>query len=314
MDINLFNNAAILVAKHLRATPLMGLTMSDERVFLKLENQQVTGSFKARGALNRIASLSKGERSIGVVTASTGNHGMGMANACKELRVKGKVYLPEIVIDSKHAKLKALGIETELLGSDSLQTELLAKKIARQEGKVWISPYNDLAVVAGQGTIALEIIEELPDVKRVFVTVGGGGLISGIGSVMKKLKPDVEIIGCQPLHSPEMYASVKAGKIISIEDSKPTLSDGSAGGVEEGSITFDICKNVVDRWELITENEIEHAVALAHEQAGEKIEGAAGVALAAWLRDCSKTDRDVVVICGGNIDSTIWEQIIAKSE
>ncbi len=283
-------------------------------MLLKLENRQITGSFKARGALNKIASLSDENRDKGVVTASTGNHGMGVANACKALNVKGKVYLPEIVVASKHNKLKKLGIDTELLGKDSLETEIKAGQLAREQGQVWISPYNDEAIVAGQGTVAIEILEQHPEVQRVFVTVGGGGLISGIGEVLKALKPEVEVIGCQPLNSPEMYASIKAGVIITIDEPQATLSDGSAGGVEDGSITYEICKEVVDRWELVKEEEIEQAIRLAHTECDEVIEGAAGVALAAWVRDTNKTPHDVVVICGGNIDPDIWNQIISKPE
>ena len=312
MNLDTFKSSYRLLREHLKLTPLRRVSYEGHDVYLKLENQQITGSFKARGALSKLGSLSEGDRSKGIVTASTGNHGMGVANACDVLDVSGTVYLPEIVVKSKRAKLDALGIDTALLGKSSLETEIAAKAIAQESLKAWISPYNDVDVIIGQGTIAIEFLEQYPEVKRVFVTVGGGGLVSGIGSVLNLVNPDIEIVGCQPLNSPEMFASIRAGEIVSIQDSKPTLSDGSAGGVEDGSITFEICKRVVDRWELISEDEIRSAIRIAYNTFGEQIEGAAGVALAAWMRDSAKTDGDVVVICGGNIDPDILQRILSE--
>ncbi len=273
------------------------------KVLLKLESEQHTGSFKARGSLNKILSLSEREKSQGVITASTGNHALGFARALEIGSANGSVYLPE---NASQAKIKALEYyDVELLfhGKDSLSAEMHAREQARQQKKVWVSPYNDPKVIGGQGTIGIELMEGCDQLDQVLVTIGGGGLISGIGSWLKSKRPRTRIIGCQPANAPEMTMSLEAGRIIGLDQPMETLSDGSAGGIEEGSITFPICQEVVDDSILVSEEEIAKAIkfmAMTHHKI---VEGAAGVAVASLLKhpDRFKDQTVAIIICGSNI-------------
>ncbi len=200
----------------------------------------------------------------------------------------------------------------DFIDGTSLDAELAGKTKSKKENGEWVSPYNDPDIIAGQGTIGLEIIEQLPTVDAVFVTVGGGGLISGISTVLKDYNPDIQVIGCQPSNSAEMAMSVKKGKIVDVPY-KETLSDGSAGGIEPGAITFPMCQQLIDDFILIDEDQIRDAIKWAWTEHVQKIEGAAGVALAGF-RKYSKNQQfsfPVIVICGGNIEQPIWEEIIS---
>ena len=199
---------------------------------------------------------------------------------------------------------------------DCLETEKKARSVAEVEGYCYISPYADLQIIAGQGTIGKEIENDLPDVDVVFVTVGGGGLICGIGSYLKSYKKDVEIVGCLPANSPVMYESIKAGRVVDVPCYE-TLSDGSSGGIEEDSVTFPLAQKVVDRWILVDEEEIADALYLMLDKHCKIIEGAAAVALASFLKHCNEYvgKNVVVVICGGNISIEKLSMVINnKSE
>lgn len=275
------------------------------KVWLKLENLQHTGSFKVRGALNKLLSLSPEQLAKGVVAASSGNHGAGMAWGLSRLGAKGIVFVPEGASETKIEAIRCLGAEVRIYGRDGVGTEVYARQYADEYKLSYVSPYNDPDVIAGQGTIGIEIALQMsglvqPDV--VFVTVGGGGMISGIASHMKSVYTKVQIVGCQPENDAAMLASVRAGRIIEIK-AKPTISDGSAGGLEPGAITFDLCRRLVDTWVTVSEAEIRAAMRafLESEQGG--LEGAAGVALAAFLKTAEqyKGKTVVIVICGANI-------------
>lgn len=306
--------AASRIGPHIVRTPVVEYpapASASGRVLLKLENHQHTGAFKARGSLNKLMTLDEDERMAGVVTASTGNHGLGMARACQITGVEGTIYLPASTIAAKLARLRSMEAPIEMYDGSWLETERYAKKIARELRKTWISPYNDPAVVAGQGTIGLEILEQVPDVSRVLVAVGGGGLISGVAMAIKSARPDVRIIGCQPENAPEMSLSVRAGEIVELEAEKPTLSDGTLGGVEAGSITFGICRGYVDDWVLVTERQIARAMAEVYDALGMRIEGSAGVAVAGLRKVEEGGGTDVVIICGGNIDERAFEAAVS---
>lgn len=294
------------IKSHLIDTPIV--FDSIHNVWLKCENKQKTGSFKWRGALAKLSLLPSGQT---IVTASTGNHGLGVAKAADQFGLKKKIFIPASAAPKKIEKLTALGVDLVQVDGDSLDAEIAGKKYAAANRLSWVSPYNDADVISGQGTIGLEITGAIPKVDRMYVTVGGGGLISGIASWMKFHSPATEIIGCQPVHSPEMYLSIQAGFVVSAPDALPTLSDGSAGPLEEDSITFDICMDVIDRFILVTENEIEDAIYYAYKEHDLTVEGAAGVALAAAMKDKNRDTADisVVVLCGGNIDPLIHKQI-----
>lgn len=306
------------IRSHIRETPLeYSFPLSNIlgiNVYLKLENLQFTGSFKVRGALNKIMSLTKDDRSRGVITASTGNHGMGVAYALKALGEKGIVCLPEIASKQKIEMLKNYGMEIIFFGSECAQTEIHARNISQKKNTVYISPYNDPQIIGGQGTIGLELNRQLDQVDAVFIAVGGGGLISGIAGCLKESGQNTRIIGCSPENSPNMHESVQAGKIVESQD-LPTLSDGTAGGMEPDAITFALCQKYVDDWLLISEDEIKNAMKMIFEQHRLVIEGSAGVAVAGLIQskeklDLSKEANVVIVICGGNVDINKFKEIV----
>lgn len=282
-------------------------------VYLKLESEQVTGSFKARGSLNKLKWIREQNFDAMPVTASTGNHGLGFARACYLLGMKGKVFLPKNAVSSKVDAIKAYEVELEFHGDDPFTTEKFARNTAEENGWIYVSPYNDPQVVAGQGTIGIEILEHLTNPDNILVTVGGGGLISGIGTYLKKKLPATKIIGCQPENSPEMSVSVRAGKYKEVQ-SKPTLSDGSAGGFEPDSITFDLCKKLVDDFVLITEDEIKHAVRSVIKHHSKLMEGSAGVAVASLLKEPDRFTghTTVIIVCGANISLDKLQSILCS--
>ena len=300
---HLVEKAESRIRPHTKTTPLHATKLGGQRkkypVHLKLENLQHTGSFKARGSLNKLKSLTPDDRSRHIYTASTGNHGMGVARALGITGVQGTVYLPKNAADKKVAKLRSAGASLKFIEGGPLDSELTAKAEAAISNGVWVSPYNDIEIVAGQGTIGVELVKQAKDIQRVFATVGGGGLISGIAGYLKNHNPEIEIVGCVPENSPEMMLSVEAGHIVHLENPKETLSDGSAGGAEDGSITLEFCQKLVDSWIAVTEEEIAEAMALVQKTDGYSIEGSAGVAVAACLKSGKETSGDIVIICGG---------------
>ncbi len=302
----LISLAYLRIKSHLIATSLFEDKYTN--LWLKCENQQQTGSFKWRGALAKLSLISAPQA---IVTASTGNHGLGVANAAALYHLNARIYIPATTSPKKISMLKSLGADLQLVEGDSLSAELAGKAYAADHHLPWVSPYNDIDVISGQGTIGLEITEKLKEIDRIYITVGGGGLISGIASWMKTYSPKTEIIGCQPANSPEMSLSVKTGRVVTDPEAKPTLSDGSAGPLEEDSITFGICQKLIDRFILVEEEEIENAIRYVWASHQMVIEGAAGVAIAAAQKDKGRAtkDRSVVVLCGGNIDEGIHQRI-----
>lgn len=277
--------------------------LAEGDVYLKLENEQYTGSFKARGSLNKLKWLQETQQEFYPITASTGNHGLGFARALDLLDIQGRIYLPETAVESKVNRIKSYDAEIEFYSDDPYETEMHAKQLAeKNEDWIYISPYNDPQVIGGQGTIAVEILEKLEAPDNIFATVGGGGLISGIASYVKEHSATTNIIGCQPENSPEMSASVRAGSYQQVE-SKPTLSDGSAGGFERDSITFDLCKKLVDRFILVSEEEIKESIRLMIDRHSKLVEGAAAVAVASFIKELErfKGKTTVILICGANI-------------
>jgi threonine dehydratase len=280
-------------------------------VYFKCENLQHTGSFKARGALSKILSLSPEERAQGIVTASTGNHGAACAFAMQQVGTNGIVFAPETAMETKLAAIRRLGAEIRLFGQDSVETEGFARAFADANGMTYVPPYNDPYVVGGQGTIAKELLEQLPDLDAVFVAVGGGGLIGGIASYLKAVKPAVQVFGCSPENSQVMAQSVEAGELLDLP-SLPTLSDGTAGGVEAGSITFPLCRDNVDRYLSVTEDEI--AASLRDFMGAQHmlIEGSAAVPIAAFLKVADQLggQRVAIVLCGANISLETLKAIL----
>ncbi len=303
------------IRAYIRETPLEYSPhlskMGNCEVFLKMENVQLTGSFKARGAMNKLLSLPK---DTDVTTASSGNHGLAVAYALRKVGGTGTIYLPTTTAQVKIDRLRNYDIQLEFVGTDCVEAEIFARKIADREEKTFISPYNDLKIIGGQGTIAIELSKQLAKIDVVLVTIGGGGLISGIAGYLKDINPRVEIVGCLPLNSAVMYESIKAGMIIDME-SKPTLSDGSAGGIEPNAITFRLCQRYVDHYILVNEEEIANAVIVMLEKHHMVVEGAAGVTVAAYMKEKNSFEGKnvVLIICGGNISIQQLKEIICDS-
>ena len=301
----LIREAANRVYSVVKETPLVPLPRnarlaSSGPAYAKLEQLQTTGSFKLRGAANKLMSLSPQQAAAGVITSSTGNHGLGVAAAAKILGIDAEVFLSAQVTEAKREKIRKQGARVRIVGADPLDAEVAAREAAAKTGRSYVSPYNDPYVVAGQGTVAVELVRQLPDMDAIFIATGGGGLISGIGTLLRTQAPHVEVIGCWPENSAVLYESLKAGRIIEAPES-PTLSESTAGGVEQGSITFGLCREVMHHGVLVTEDEILSAMRWGHRQ-GWAMEGASGVALAAYFKEAARyADRKaVVLICGGN--------------
>lgn len=280
-------------------------------VYLKLENLQVTGSFKARGAMNKILSLKDDKRKI--ITASTGNHGLGVAHALTTTHKEGTIYLPTKASVAKVEAIKQRGIPVEFHGDSGEVTEVYARKYAKETNQVYVSPYNDEDVIAGQGTIGVELYRQLPELDAVFVSIGGGGLIAGIATYLKSVNPNIKIIGCLPANAPVMYECVKAGKVIDVPE-QPTLSDGTAGGIDHDAITFEICRALIDDYILTSEEEIMKGMRMVLKQHHLVIEGSAGVAVAAILqqKEKFKGKKVAAIICGGNVSEAVLKKVVCN--
>jgi threonine dehydratase len=276
--------------------------LTDASVYLKLENLQRTGSFKVRGAFNRILSLTDQERKRGIIAASSGNHGAAVALAMRESGVGGIIFVPEAASQAKVDKIRRLGGDVRAAGKESGATESFARAYAVDHDMTYISPYNDEAVIAGQGTIGVEIARQLPSVEAVVAAVGGGGLISGVAGYLKAVKSSIDAIGVSACNSMAMSASVRAGHIVETEHLE-TLSDGTAGGIETGTITFALCRALVDSFVDIGEDDIGLALRLFIETHAMLCEGSAALAIAGLLSSKERLrGRTVaVVICGANI-------------
>jgi threonine dehydratase len=299
------------IAGFLRQTPLLQLEQADDGVVrsLKLETLQRTRSFKIRGAAS---ALSAGELPRAVVAASTGNHGLAVAVVAKALGVPCRVFVPATAAAAKLARLRASAVEVIEVEGDPLLAELAAREAAEREpGTLLVPPYNDTRVVLGQASVGLELLEQAsrpPD--SLYVAVGGGGLISGIALAVRARWPQCRIVGCVPAASPTMAAAVAAGRVVAAAVA-PTLSDATAGGIEEGSITVPICAALVDDFATLREAEIADAMALALLEHSLVIEGAAGVAWAASLREGARGgERHLVVLGGGNVGSETLQKLL----
>lgn len=307
--------AAARVYPVVRETPLVDSPVlsaaADATVLLKLETLQRTGSFKLRGAANRLLALSAAERAAGVVAASSGNHGAAVAHAASALGVPALIYVPAGASPVKLAAMERAGAEVRVFGTDGLDTELEARAVAAAGGRVYVSPYNDLAVVAGQGTIGVELRRQAPRLDAVIAAVGGGGLIAGIAADLKAHLPNVRVIGAVPANSPVMARSIRAGRVVEMP-TQATLSDGTAGGIEPGAVTFALCQALVDEWVEIPEPEIAHAMRHCLEVEHLLVEGSAGVAVAALARvaPALRGMTVAVILCGANVSAARLREVL----
>ncbi|HMK74569.1 MAG TPA: threonine ammonia-lyase [Thermodesulfobacteriota bacterium] len=285
--------------------------LTGKEVFLKLENLQKTGSFKIRGAYYKLSQITPSMKKRGVVAASAGNHAQGVALASSILGIHSIVVMPEGVSLAKQMATRAYGGEVVLFGENTDEALNYAKNLA-EAGKSFIHPFDDKQVIAGQGTIGLEILEEVPGVEAIVVPTGGGGLISGIAAVVKKRRPDVKVIGVQSIHAPSAFYSFKRGKVVEAKV-KPTLADGIALR-RVGEITFPLIQKRVDEMVTVGEDEIASAILMLMERKRIVAEGAGATPLAALLSKRWKTraKRIVLLISGGNIDFHLLDRIIEK--
>jgi threonine dehydratase len=282
-------------------------------LFLKLENLQITSSFKPRGVFNKLLHLSAEEKDRGIITASVGNHGEALAFAAQKLNYYARVVVPKTTPKVKIDGIKKYGGDLVLFGETYDDAERKAKELALKDGCAYISPYNDELIIAGHGTIGLEIIEALPNVDAVMVPLGGGGLISGISIAIKSTMPHVKVVGVQSKSSPVMYESLKAGKIVNVQKAKgKSLAEGLSGNV--GPLTFEIVQKYVDRVVLVREETLRHAVFLLWKYDKQVVEGSGAAAVAPVMENKSlfKDKRVVSVVTGGNIDGDLFQSILAS--
>jgi threonine dehydratase len=309
--------ASVRLAPFALDTPLLPANALGPHAHFKCENLQRTGSFKIRGALNKVLLLTPEQRDDGVVTSSTGNHGLAVAEALRLTGGRGTVVVSSAASPYKIERLTKAGLEVIVSDGDPMTAELEARALADRDARVYISPYNDLDVLAGQGTVAVEMLAQRPDVAAVFVAVGGGGLIGGIAAYLESVRPDISVIGCWPEHAAAMYESVRAGRIVEVPD-EPTLSDGTAGNIEPGAVTFPICRDLIDELVLVSEAEIAASMRDVMLTDHLTVEGAAGVAVAGWRKFTAGRPRlaereSVVVLCGGNVSASTLTTVLASS-
>jgi threonine dehydratase len=283
------------------------------RLFLKPENQQPIGAFKLRGAYNKIASLSEPDRKRGVISYSSGNHAQGVAYAARALGVKAVIVMPNNAPAIKRLATASLGAEIVLVGPSSDERKTKAEELAAEHGYVIVPPYDDKRIIAGQGTMGLEILEDLPDVETVLVPVGGGGMIGGVAAAVKLSKPTVKVIGVEPVLAADAQASLRAGKIVQLpaEQVSRTLADGLRTQ-SVGSINFEHIQRFVDDIITVTEGEIRQAMRLLAANPATIAEPSGAVAVAGFLfrrAELPETKMNIAIISGGNIEPSMLEEI-----
>ena len=301
------------VTVHTRLTEFKLSEGDARRLFVKPENQQPIGAFKLRGAYNKISSLSEPDRKRGVISYSSGNHAQGVAYAARALGVKAVIVMPNNAPAIKRLATASLGAEIVLVGPSSDERKTKAEELATEHGYVIVPPYNDKHIIAGQGTMGLEILEDLPDVETVLVPVGGGGMISGVAAAVKLSKPAVKVIGVEPALAADAQASLRAGKIVQLpaEQVSRTLADGLRTQ-SVGSINFEHIQRFVDDIITVTEGEIRRAMRLLAANPETIAEPSGAVAVAGFLfrrAELPETKMNIAIISGGNIEPSMLEEI-----
>ena len=311
-------NAHKRIVEKISNSPLIKSNIYGTDLFFKAENFQFSGSFKIRGAFSKLTQLEKEGvlKNAKLITASSGNHGLACSYAARELGGDLTVVLPETVAIVKLEKIRSYGITVILEGQESGEAETHAQKLAKEEGYLYVSPYNDLDIIAGQGTIGLELIEALGQngIDNVFVSMGGGGLISGISAVLKAANPNIKVWGVSAENSCTLGDSLKLGRIV---DTKhlPTLADGVSGGIDSDTVTFEICKSTVDELLWCDEKEITSSFLKFAFDEHQIIEGSAALALAGYekVSEQLKGQTSVVIACGANVDQSLVQKLLSQN-
>ena len=315
LNLDDFKKAHKSISPYINYTPLIhSLALSKNlEVYLKLECLQVTGSFKLRGATNKLLSLTNEQKNKGVIAVSTGNHGKGVAHAAKQIGIKSTIFMSSMVPEHRKKAIESLGAKVEIIGNNSDEADLYAREFAKKNNITLVHPFNDLDVIAGQGTVGLEMLEAMPDIDSVIIPTSGGGLIGGIALAIKLQKPNVKIIATSMKRGPSMYESLKAGKPVDVKEEE-TLADCLGGSIGlENQYTFGICKDVIDDFILIDEPKIAEGIKFNFEKHKLVTEGAAATSIMAVKDQLSSHfgKNTICLLCGGNIDSELFGKIIS---
>ncbi len=301
---------------HLLPTPLeYSIYLSeliDGEVWLKLDSMQKTSSFKFRGAINKILTLTEEELDRGVVSASTGNYALAVAEAMRIRNRRATIYVARDIEPSRLALLRSHGLDLLVHGDLAWDAEKEARRVAEAEDRIYVSPYNDPLVVGGQGTCGYEISEQLPDLDAALFACGAGGLLTGSAGWLKSHNPEIDVFGVSPANSPVMHESMRAGKMLEME-TLPTLADTCAGGVDLDTITLELCHRYVEEIILLSEEEIEASIRLLFEQHRLVVEGSGAVGVGGFLKlkNRFRGKKVVAAVCGRNIDLEVFKKIIA---
>ena len=295
--------------------PALELGRGNSEIFFKLETVQVTHSFKVRGAFSKLTKLSEEERRRGVVAASSGNHGAGVAYGSTCLGSRALIFVPNTADPEKVRRIQHLGGEVIVGGDDCVEAERAARSHGATHNMTYISPYNDVDVIAGQGTIGLEILSALPAPGAVIVAVGGGGMIGGIGAVIRDAHPEARVIAASPFNSPALHEAIKVGHPVADATNLPTLSDATAGGIEDDAVTIPLCQRVITDSVLCSEDEIAFACRTLLLEGHHLVEGAAGLAYAAYLqqKESLRGLSVAIVLCGASINRSRITSFIESS-
>lgn len=308
-----FEAARERIADIIRRTPCDHSPALSERagvpVWLKLEHHQHTGAFKLRGAANAVAQLEGAE---GVTAASTGNHGRALAYAARRSGLRAVICMSRLVPENKLAAIRALDAEARIVGASQDEAHEEAMRLVEEDNLAMVPPFDDLRVIAGQGTLGLEMVEDLPDVETVLIPLSGGGLLAGVAGAMKALRPDVRVVGISMERGAAMAASLKAGQPVPM-DELPTLADSLGGGVGlDNRHTFAMVRELTDEVVLLSEGQIAEGIRHCYWQERQIVEGAAAVGIAALLaRKVKPRGPTLVLLSGGNIDMNLHARIVA---
>ena len=309
--LQMIRDAAVKLRDVALQTPILPFERLNPHLCIKAENLQKTGSFKIRGAYNKLSNLTAEEASKGVIACSAGNHAQGVAFSAMRLGMRAVICMPDYAPVMKVEGTRGYGAEVVLVPGNYDDSDRVATRLAAENGCTFAHPFNDPLVIAGQGTIGLEILAQLPDVQQILVPIGGGGLISGIAIAVKSLRPDIRVIGVQTLNVPSMYTSFGLGEAGTLQD-RTTIADG-IHVLTPGDLTFEIVEKYVDDIVTVREEEIRAAIVALLEGPKLVAEGAGATGVAAYMYNRIDTDlRTVAILSGGNVDISVLEQIIAE--
>jgi len=303
------------IAPYVNYTPLIysNFLSQNRTVKLKLESLQITGSFKLRGAMNKLLSLSEEQKTRGVIAVSTGNHGKGVAYASSLLGIKSTIYMSSMVPQYRKEAIESLGAKVEIVGSNSDEADLHAREVSKKENIILIHPFDDEDIIAGQGTVGLEMLKEFPEVDTVIIPTSGGGLIGGIALALKLQKSSVKVIAVSMERGPSMYESLKHGKPVDVEELE-TLADCLGGSIGlDNQYTFNIAKEIIDDFVLVDEDKIAKGIRLNFLEHRLVTEGAAATSVMVAKDNLSShLGKNIIcLICGGNIESKLFTKMIS---